>query len=119
MQNMVKKGGNKKQRSKTSKSNIRPKVPGGGWTSGMNTNAVSKSTEVDIDELLLSTDDSGVKEIIDEFRRLHEDDPLTSRMKQIIKFVSFEIIIIKRHHVLQSRVFTINFFCKNKTTTRV
>ena len=67
---MVKKGGNTKKRSKASKSNVRPKVPGGGWTSGMNTTAVSQSTEVDIDELLLSTDDSGVKEIIDEFQRL-------------------------------------------------
>ena len=85
---MVKKGTKyiTKKKSKTSNSNIRPKVPGGGWTSGMNTTAVSQSTEIDIDELLLSTDDSGVKEIIDEFRRLHEDGPLTSRMKQIIKF---------------------------------
>ena len=54
---MVKKGANTKKRSKASKSNVRPKVPGGGWTSGMSTTAVSQSTEVDIDELLLSTDD--------------------------------------------------------------
>ena len=83
---MVKKAASTKKRSKTSKSNVKPKVPGGGWTSGMTTAAAAQSTEVDIDELLKSTDDSGVKEIIDEFQRLHDDDPLTSRMKQIIKF---------------------------------
>ena len=76
---MVKKGTNTKKKSKTSKSNIRPKVPGGGWTSGMNTTAVSQSTEIDIDELLLSTDDAGIKEIIDEFQRLQDDGPLASR----------------------------------------
>ena len=34
----------------------------------------------------IATDAGDSKEIIDEFQRLHEDGPLTSRMKQIIKF---------------------------------
>ena len=79
---------NTKKKSKQPKSNTqsRPKVPGGGWTSGINTSSVSQSTETNIDDILSSIDDEGVKEITDEFQRLLDDEPLALRMKQVVKF---------------------------------
>ena len=81
----MKKSNATKKKSK-SKSKTKPKVPGGGWTSGINTSTVSQSSETNIDELLASIDDEGVKEITNEFRRLLGDEPLTIRMTQVVRF---------------------------------
>ena len=71
---------------KKHKSKSKPKVPGAGWTTGINTNTVSRTSETNIDKLLTGVDDEDVKDIVTEFDRLMDDEPLMERLMQLVRF---------------------------------